>query len=75
MQDAVSVFISNAEVDAYNAKVLTSLNTEGTTANAYDFHVGDGLASIRNLKRMDVEDGSVNAACGRFILIRDTILL
>jgi hypothetical protein len=47
MKDAVRVFRSNAEVDAYNTKVLASLNTEGATANAYDFCVGDGLASIR----------------------------
>ncbi|CAF4979226.1 unnamed protein product, partial [Rotaria magnacalcarata] len=30
------IFRSNAEVDAYNTKVLASLNTEGATANAYD---------------------------------------
>ena len=47
MGDAIRVFRSNAEVDAYNTKVLASLNTEGATANAYDFCVGDGLASIR----------------------------
>ncbi|CAF4166144.1 unnamed protein product, partial [Rotaria sordida] len=47
MRDAVRVFRSNAEVDAYNTKVLASFNTEGATANAYDFCVGDGLASIR----------------------------
>ncbi|CAF1273477.1 unnamed protein product [Rotaria sordida] len=45
--DAIRIFRSNAEVDAYNTKVLASLNTEGATANAYDFCVGDGLASIR----------------------------
>ena len=45
--DAIRVFRSNAEVDAYNTKVLASLNTEGATANAYDFCVGDGLASIK----------------------------
>jgi len=44
MGDAIRVFRSNAEVDAYNTKVLVSLNTEGATANAYDFCVGDGLA-------------------------------
>ncbi|CAF4587949.1 unnamed protein product [Rotaria sp. Silwood2] len=43
----INLFKSNAEVDAYNTKVLTSLNTEGATANAYDFCVGDGLASIK----------------------------
>ena len=47
MGDAIRIFRSNAEVDAYNTKVLASLNTEGATANAYDFCVGDGLASIR----------------------------
>ncbi|CAM4949171.1 unnamed protein product [Rotaria socialis] len=47
MGDAIRVFRSNAEVDAYNTKVLTSLNTEGATANAYDFCVGDGQASIK----------------------------
>ena len=35
--DAIRVFRSYAEVDAYNTKVLASLNTEGATANAYDF--------------------------------------
>ena len=47
MGDAIRIFRSNAEVDAYNTKVLASLNTEGATANAYDYCVGDGLASIR----------------------------
>ncbi|CAF1226999.1 unnamed protein product [Rotaria sp. Silwood1] len=47
VEDAIRVFRSNAEVDAYNAKVLSSLNTEGATANAYDFCVGDGLASVK----------------------------
>ena len=47
MGDAIRVFRSNAEVDAYNRKVLASLNTEGATANAYDFCVSDGLGSIR----------------------------
>ena len=47
MKDAIRVFRSNAEVDAYNTKILASLNTEGATANAYDFCVGDGAASIR----------------------------
>ena len=46
-RDALRVFRSNAEVDAYNTKVLASLSTEGATANAYDFCVGDGAASIR----------------------------
>ncbi|CAF4450632.1 unnamed protein product, partial [Rotaria magnacalcarata] len=46
IEDAIRIFRSNAEVDAYNTKVLASLNTEGATANAYDFCVGDGLASI-----------------------------
>ena len=46
-RDALRVFRSNAEVDAYNTKVLASLSTEGATANAYDFCVGDGSASIR----------------------------
>lgn len=45
MRDAIRVFRSKAEVDAYNTKVLASLNTEGATANA--FCVGDGSASIR----------------------------
>ena len=100
MGDAIRVFRSNAEVDAYNTKVLASLNTEGATANAYDFCVGDGLASIRekvlsnikNLKttetyglplkidlkvgakymmtvNIDTEDGLVNGACGKLIMI------
>ncbi|CAF4411187.1 unnamed protein product, partial [Rotaria magnacalcarata] len=47
IEDAIMIFRSNAEVDAYNTKVLASLNTEGGTANAYDFCVGDGLASIK----------------------------
>ncbi|CAF2615091.1 unnamed protein product [Rotaria sp. Silwood2] len=47
MGDAIRVFRSNAEVDAYNTRVLASLNTEGAIANAYDFCIGDGLASIR----------------------------
>jgi hypothetical protein len=47
MGDARRVFRSNAEVDAYNTKVLAGLNTKGATANAYDFCIGDGLASIR----------------------------
>ena len=47
MADAIRVFRSNAEVDAYNTKVLANLNTEGATANAYDFCVGDGPASVR----------------------------
>jgi hypothetical protein len=46
-RDALRVFRSNAEVDAYNTKVLAGLSTEGATANAYDFCVGDGSASIR----------------------------
>lgn len=45
--DAIRIFRSNAEVDAYNAKVLASLTTEGAIANAYDYCVGDGLVSIR----------------------------
>ena len=100
MGDAIRVFRSNAEVDAYNTKVLASLNTEGATANAYDFCVGDGLASIRekllsnikNLKttetyglplkidlkvgakymmtvNIDTEDGLVNGACGKLMMI------
>ena len=47
MGDPIRAFRSNAEVDAYNTKVLANLNTEGATANAYDFCVDDGLASIR----------------------------
>ncbi|CAF3744919.1 unnamed protein product, partial [Rotaria socialis] len=47
IEDAIMVFRSNAEVDAYNTKILASLNTEGATANAYDFCVGDELASIK----------------------------
>ncbi|CAF1352277.1 unnamed protein product [Rotaria sp. Silwood1] len=100
MGDAIRVFRSNAEVDAYNTKVLASLNTEGAIANAYDFCIGDGLASIRekvlnnvkNLKttetyglplkidlkvgakymmtvNIDTEDGLVNGACGKLIMI------
>ena len=100
VEDAIRVFRSNAEVDAYNTKVLSSLNTEGATANAYDFCVGDGLASVRekvlsnikNLKttetyglplqidlkvgakymmtvNIDIEDGLVNGACGKLIMI------
>ncbi|CAF1312801.1 unnamed protein product [Rotaria sp. Silwood1] len=100
MGDAIRVFRSNAEVDAYNTKVLASLNTEGAIANAYDFCIGDGLASIRekvlnnvkNLKttetyglplkidlkvgakymmtvNIDTEDGLVNSACGKLIMI------
>ena len=79
---------------------MASLNTEGATANAYDFCVGDGLASItekvlsniKNLKttetyglplkidlkvgakymmtvNIDTEDGLVNGACGKLIMI------
>ncbi|CAF4175172.1 unnamed protein product, partial [Rotaria sordida] len=100
MRDAIRIFRSNAEVDTYNTKVLVSLNTEGAIANAYDFCVGDGLASIRekvlnnvkNLKttetyglplkidlkvgakymmtvNIDTEDGLVNGACGKLIMI------
>ncbi|KAG0417112.1 hypothetical protein DMUE_6428, partial [Dictyocoela muelleri] len=47
VEDAIRIFRSNAEVDVYNTKVLNNLNTEGVTANAYDFCVGDGLPSIR----------------------------
>ncbi|CAF4366339.1 unnamed protein product, partial [Adineta steineri] len=45
--DAIRIFRSNAEVDAYNRIVLSKLNTEGAIANAYDYCVGDGLPSIR----------------------------
>ncbi|CAF4391999.1 unnamed protein product [Rotaria socialis] len=99
-ENAIRVFRSNAEVDAYNAKALANLNTEGATANAYDFCVDDGLASIKekvlsnvkNLKttetyglplkidlkvgakymmtvNFDTEDGLVNGACGKLIVI------
>ncbi|CAM4904555.1 unnamed protein product, partial [Rotaria socialis] len=47
IEDAIMIFRSNAEVDAYNTKVMASLNTEGATTNAYDFCVGDGLVSIK----------------------------
>ncbi|CAF4508801.1 unnamed protein product [Rotaria magnacalcarata] len=47
IEDAIMIFRSKAEVDAYNTKVLASLKTEGATANAYDFCVGDELASIK----------------------------
>ena len=61
MEDALRIFRSNAEVDAYNTKVLASLNTEGATADAYDFCVGDGLASIRekvlsNVKKLKTSE-------------------
>ncbi|CAF1284951.1 unnamed protein product [Rotaria magnacalcarata] len=100
IEDAIRIFRSNAEVDAYNTKVLASLSTEGTTANAYDFCVGDGLASIKekvlsNVKNLkttetyglplkidlkvgakymmtvnsDTEDGLVNGACGKLVMI------
>ncbi|CAF4877058.1 unnamed protein product, partial [Rotaria magnacalcarata] len=100
IEDAIRIFRSNAEVDAYNTKVLASLNTEGATANAYDFCVGDGLASIKekmlsNVKNLkttetyglplkidlkvgakymmtvnsDTEDGLVNGACGKLVMI------
>ena len=100
VEDAIRVFRSNAEVDAYNKKVLASLNTEGATAKAYDFCVGDGLASVKekvltnvkNLKttetyglpheidlkvgakymmtvNIDIEDGLVNGACGKLVMI------
>ncbi|CAF4902863.1 unnamed protein product, partial [Rotaria magnacalcarata] len=100
IEDAIMIFRSNAEVDAYNTKVLVSLNTEGATANAYDFCVGDGLASIKekvlsNVKNLktaetyglplkidlkvgakymmtvnsDTEDGLVNGACGKLVMI------
>ncbi len=100
VEDAIRVFRSNAEVDAYNTKVLSSLNTEGATAHAYDFCVGDGLASIKekvlsNVKKLkttetyglpleidlkvgakymmtvniDIEDGLVNGACGKLVII------
>ncbi|CAF4003587.1 unnamed protein product [Adineta steineri] len=45
--DAIRIFRSNAEVDAYNRIVLSKLNTEGAIANAYDYCVGDRLPSIR----------------------------
>ncbi|CAM4766226.1 unnamed protein product, partial [Rotaria magnacalcarata] len=100
IEDAIMIFRSNAEVDAYNTKVLASLNTKGATANAYDFCVGDGLASIKekmlsNVKNLkttetyglplkidlkvgakymmtvnsDTEDGLVNGACGKLVMI------
>ncbi|CAF1095355.1 unnamed protein product [Rotaria sp. Silwood1] len=100
IEDAIRIFRSNAEVDAYNTKVLANLNTEGATANAYDFCIGDGLASlkekvlnnVKNLKttetyglplkidlkvgaknmmtvNIDTEDGLVNGACGKLIMI------
>ena len=47
VEDAIRIFKSNAEVDVYNTKVLTSLNTEGATAHAYDLCIGDELASIK----------------------------
>ena len=100
VEDAIRIFRSNAEVDAYNTKVLANLNTEGATANAYDFCIGDGLASlkeevlnnVKNLKttetyglpleidlkvsakymltvNSDTEDGLVNGACGKLVMI------
>ncbi|CAF1291957.1 unnamed protein product [Rotaria sordida] len=100
VEDTIRIFRSNAEVDSYNRIVLASLNTEGAISNAYDFCVGDGLASIRekvldnvkNLKttetyglplkidlkvgakymmtvNIDTEDGLVNGACGKLIMI------
>ncbi|CAF1440251.1 unnamed protein product [Adineta ricciae] len=100
VEDSIRIFRSNAEVDAYNTKVLASLNTEGATANAYDFCIGDGLASlkekvlnnVKNLKitetyglllridlkvgakymltvNSDTEDGLVNGACGKLVMI------
>ncbi|CAF3286262.1 unnamed protein product [Rotaria sp. Silwood2] len=100
IEDAIRIFRSNAEVDAYNTKVLANLNTEGATANAYDFCIGDGLASlkekvlnnVKNLKttetyglplkidlkvgakymltvNSDTEDGLVNGACGKLVMI------
>ncbi|CAF4700768.1 unnamed protein product, partial [Rotaria socialis] len=100
IEDPIMIFRSNAEVDAYNTKVLASLNIEGATANAYDFCVGDGLASIKekvpsNVKNLktaetyglplkidlkvgakymmtvnsDTEDGLVNGACGKLVMI------
>ena len=61
MADAIRVCRSNAEVDVYNTKVLDNLNTEGATANANDFCVGDGLASIRekvlnNVKNLKITE-------------------
>ncbi|CAF4833876.1 unnamed protein product, partial [Rotaria socialis] len=100
IEDPIMIFRSNAEVDAYNTKVLASLNIDGATANAYDFCVGDGLASIKekvlsNVKNLktaetyglplkidlkvgakymmtvnsDTEDGLVNGACGKLVMI------
>ncbi|CAF0843236.1 unnamed protein product [Adineta ricciae] len=100
VEDAIRIFRSNAEVDAYNTKVLANLNTEGATAKAYDFCVGDGLASVKekvlsNVKKLkttetyglplqielkvgakymmtvniDIEDGLVNGACGKLVMI------
>ncbi|CAM2707756.1 unnamed protein product [Rotaria socialis] len=100
IEDAIMIFRSNAEVDAYNTKVMASLNTEGATTNAYDFCVGDGLVSIKekvlsNVKNLktaetyglplkidlkvgakymmtvnsDTEDGLVNGACGKLVMI------
>ena len=100
VEDAIRIFRSNAEVDAYNTKVLSSLHTEGTIAHAYDFCLGDGLPSIRekvlsNVKSLktteayglplridlktgakymmtvniDIEDGLVNGACGKLVMI------
>ena len=47
VEDSIRIFRSNAEVDTYNSKVLTSLNTEGATANAYDFCISDRLPSLK----------------------------
>ncbi|CAF4395205.1 unnamed protein product, partial [Rotaria magnacalcarata] len=100
IEDAIRIFRSNVEVDAYNTKVLANLNTEGATANAYDFCIGDGLVSlkekvlnnVKNLKttetyglplkidlevgakytltvNSDTEDGLVNGACGKLVMI------
>ena len=64
VEDAIRIFRSNAEVDAYNTKVLCSLHTEGAIAHAYDFCLGDGLPSIREKVLNNVKSLKTTEAYG-----------
>ena len=64
VEDAIRIFKSNAEVDAYNTKVLSCFHTEGAIPHAYDFCVGDGLPSIREEVLSNVKSLKTTEAYG-----------